>query len=343
MSSKMKNLLRKICPATVKMFKEKMGEVDEHLRTQDLRVEELRAAIVDNEQKTSQFSDVLLSQLINISTKQIELLTVVNAIVDQVNQQKDVLEQHTQATKRIDAYLHEIFEKHTMATKKTHSFLKEIVWSDIFQNAIRDSAWLKNQVFAPGRWAIGYGALYAIYQTLQLTNPKKILEIGMGQTTTMLAQYTSTHDNVDHYVVDHDAVWMEFFLKQHQDVFSSGTSVIQLDTTMEEYEGSSVRVYEGFQERFKDMKFDLIIIDAPISGDMKEYARIDVARMMPECLNESFTIILDDVNRRAEWHTYDAMRKILEKEAIAFSNCIYHGETEAAMICSTDRHFLCSL
>ena len=61
-----------------------------------------------------------------------------------------------------------------------------------------------------------------------------------------------------------------------------------------------VRAYKGFEDRFKEEKFDLISIDGPFGYDMKELARIDALRILPNALAPSFTIMVDDYNRKGE-------------------------------------------
>lgn len=55
-----------------------------------------------------------------------------------------------------------------------------------------------------------------------------------------------------------------------------------------------VRVFNGFEEKFKNKKYDLICIDAPLGGDMKEICRVDILSIIPISLNTTFVILLDD-------------------------------------------------
>ncbi len=63
---------------------------------------------------------------------------------------------------------------------------KEILWAEIFRSVTDKSTWLKNRSFAPGRWALGYPALYILYRILNEMKPKSILELGLGQSTRMI-------------------------------------------------------------------------------------------------------------------------------------------------------------
>ena len=60
----------------------------------------------------------------------------------------------------------------------------------------------------------------------------------------------------------------------------------------------------------------MILIDAPIGGDMKVYSRIDVLSLIPEYLGNQFVIILDDVNRMQEKRTIREIDNKLKESGI---------------------------
>lgn len=219
---------------------------------------------------------------------------------------------------------------------------REGVWAEIYNNTVYNSDWLKNKAFSPGRWAVGYPYLYVTYRVLNEFQPKRILELGLGQSTRMIAQYAASHYEVEHYVVEHDQSWIDFFLKDFQ--LSERTKIIRLDRKMVSYkEAKAVRVFAGFAEVFQGMRFDYISIDAPLGGDMKQYARIDVLHILPDCLEQSFVIMLDDYERSGEQHTAKEMEEILAINQIAFKSGNYSGAKDLRVWCSPDLAFLCSL
>ena len=89
----------------------------------------------------------------------------------------------------------------------------EAVWAEIFNNTVTNSEWLKDKTFSPGRWAVGYPYLYVMYRVLDVVRPKAILELGLGQSTKMIAQYSMANTDVKHYVVERDLNWVAFFSK----------------------------------------------------------------------------------------------------------------------------------
>ena len=226
--------------------------------------------------------------------------------------------------------------------KRTERKAAESIWASIFNNTITGSAWLKTQTFSPGRWALGYPALYALYRILNGVKPKHILELGLGQSTNMITQYVSSKREAEHFVVEHDPAWLSFYKKEYP--VSKQTEIVQLDRTFVPYkEAESVRVFDGFKERFSGKRFDFILIDAPLGSDMKQYARIDILSLLPECLSESFTILFDDTGRSGETNTIKEICCALDAAEIKYVKGNYSGEKTCTVICSADNAFLCTL
>lgn len=218
----------------------------------------------------------------------------------------------------------------------------ENIWANVFNNTITDSTWLKMQTFSPGRWALGYAALYVLYRILNGVKPKHILELGLGQSTNMITQYAASNSEIEHIVVEHDPDWIRFYKEEYP--ISNQTEIVHLDRTFVPYkEAESVRVFGSFKERFAGKQFDFILIDAPLGSDMKQFARIDILSVLPECLSESFTILFDDTGRPGEANTVKEICSTLDSAEIKYEKGTYSGEKTCTVICSTDNAFLCTL
>ena len=76
---------------------------------------------------------------------------------------------------------------------------------------MRNLQYLPCGMLSAGRWAVGYQYLYVMYRVLNEIHPRRILELGLGQSTRMLGQYAAAHENVSHFVVEHDPEWIDFF------------------------------------------------------------------------------------------------------------------------------------
>lgn len=220
--------------------------------------------------------------------------------------------------------------------------ISEAVWAEIYNSTITKSRWLKDKAFSPGRWAVGYPYLYVMYRILNEVQPQNILELGLGQSTKMIGQYTSYYKRVHHQVVEHDPEWIDFFKKNYS--LSERTKLIQLNREFVSYkEAEKVRVFKDFYQTFKGQKFDFISIDAPLGGDMKEYARIDVLQMIPTCLAEDFIIMIDDCERSGEAHTVMEMERVLQENQILYKKGKYSGKKDCIVIASNALKFVCSM
>ncbi|MCD8283618.1 MAG: glycosyltransferase [Opitutae bacterium] len=227
------------------------------------------------------------------------------------------------------------------ATAFMKSALSELEWGQVFNNAIANSDWLANKSFFPGRWAVGYPFLYVLYRVLTDAKPRCILELGLGQTTRMISQYAAGNPKIVHTVVEHDLLWKENFSKSFD--LPKSTEVKMLELAKVAYgDAPEVVVYKDFAKTFSGKKFDFICIDGPFGGMAKKYARVDILPLLPECLNSSFVIMLDDYNRAGEKATAAEIRRILKEANIEFFEKIYYGEKQFWIATSSDLKFLCS-
>jgi len=232
-------------------------------------------------------------------------------------------------------------QSNEIQTNMYHSF-NETIWSSIFHDTIKDSEWLINKTFSPGRWAAGYPFLYALYRCLDESRPGDILELGLGQTTRMIGQYARANPKCSHYVAEHDEEWIEFFEKKNQ--LAKNSKIIKMDLLRGQYlEDSEVLMYQDFEEEFKDKEFDLISIDAPFGGDANIYARVDLLKLIPGCLKKSFIILLDDFDRKGEKNTVKQLEEILKKHNIEFSKGVYGGSKDTCILVSKDLKFFRSM
>ena len=259
-----------------------------------------------------------------------------------IGEVKDLLQHESEQRKKEHELLSRKADQARLIASESKLYAQETVWAAVFNNAITNSTWLKDKTFSPGRWAVGYPALYVIYRVLNEVRPKHILELGLGQSTRMITQYVAANEDVDHFVVEHDPEWIRFF--ENDCKLAERTQLIQLEREMVPYkEAEEVRVFKGFEECFASKKFDFIFIDAPYGGDMLQYSRIDVLKILPECLLDDFVILFDDCERKGEKRTALEMKALLEEK---IAGCVYGqyvGRRESDVFCSRNRSFITTL
>ena len=87
----------------------------------------------------------------------------------------------------------------------------EAVWANVFHDATVGSDWLTDKAFWQGRASLGYQAMYVVYRILNEIRPKRILELGLGQSTKLISQYVWANADVLHTVVENNEAWIRFF------------------------------------------------------------------------------------------------------------------------------------
>lgn len=262
--------------------------------------------------------------------------------INTFNREIGILHQETGRILEILAQQQKQIDKISIQSLEASKYASESVWAAVFNNKITDSNWLENKSFAPGRWAVGYGFLYVMYRVLDETHPKHILELGLGQTTRMITQYVAANFDTKHYVVEEDANWIDFFCNDFK--LTGNTELVRLNYEMISYkDAGEVRIYKGFKEKFAGKKFDFISIDAPWSGDMKQYARIDILDLLPDCLDENFIIMIDDCQRSGEKNTVAEIEKKLRESGIPYKTGKYCEKKDFVLIAAKHMQFLTSM
>lgn len=328
-----------LCVASTSAICEESKKAIEELSSVRSEVDKIKedisffSSINKNEEKINELSKSLAVQQ-NVVDERL------NKLSDTLNSQMDAIEQ----LKEQRSLLEEIKTEASGARSKaiySANTSQEAVWANVFHDTIQNSSWLYNKTFSPGRWAVGYQFLYVMYRVLNDIHPHSILELGLGQSTNMCSQYTKANSDISHIVIEHDTNWIDFYRRSNP--LPVETEIMLLEREMKTFKDISVRCFKDFKEKLSDKKYDFIIVDAPYSADMKQYARIDILSIIPECLNNNFVIMFDDCHRPGEKRTVAELEKKLNDNNIRFKKGIYSGAKECVLFCSEDIGFLATL
>ena len=184
-----------------------------------------------------------------------------------------------------------------------------------------------------------------LLKCLAFCRPQRILELGSGQTTKLLASYH--RENPDTYVLtlEQDERWAELLRPQ---VSGPGRSPDYrhrpLSDRMFTCPGLPLRIqthWFGDVPELKASQFELIVVDGPDAGG--EYARSGILEYMPGILGASFVVIFDDAERYGERRTIRVFRQILRAHGRKFAEFEVHGVKTQAVFCSPDFRFLQSV
>lgn len=106
---------------------------------------------------------------------------------------------------------------------------------------------------------------------------------------------------------------------------------------------AEVTIYDekGFEKVVAGQKFDFISIDGPYGSS--PLSRMNILYYLPQCLNESFCLVIDDFDRIGEQNTAAFIKDILTQENIAFREGVYSGSKDLYLLASANLSWLCSM
>lgn len=353
---RIKKQLERVLPPTARMFqrrsdalKKRLAAIEKHMDAQTERMDRITSLLEPIDQRSrmtlsgaQEGTEALLRQNAELSEKMAALekaFLQVEARLGAVDMaQKDLGDVLRAKTADADKALAGMKQSFDQGDRNT----REAVWAEVFNNTIRGSSWLTDQRFSPGRWAVGYPYLYVLYRVLNEMRPRRILDLGLGQTSRMIGQYAASDSSVEHCIVEHNPAWVSFF--QNDYTLPGNSRIVLLDQEMIAYkETETVRVFKGFREAFAGQVFDLISVDAPLGGDMKRYSRIDVLGILPDGLAENFVILIDDCERTGERNTVREIEACLSESGIEYAKGKYTGAKDMVLICAKNCGFLTSM
>lgn len=217
----------------------------------------------------------------------------------------------------------------------------ELIWARNWDDTKKSLLWIQDMPgISPGRWAVGYNYLYVMTRVLDEINPKSVLDLGLGISSTLISAYMrSVSDSAKHIIVEHNSDWVEFYTSKHS--MSDSSEIVTLPCTEKKYKGKKYMAYEGFSDKIIGNTFSVISVDGPLGGDV--YSRRDILDVLPQVLEKSFVIIFDDAERFGERKTIKDVKQTLKNSGIAYCCNIYRGMKDVYVITSTDYSFLCSL
>lgn len=231
-------------------------------------------------------------------------------------------------------------------------YSSELRWARVFGDCIKSSRWLKDQCFEVGNFAAGYPFLYLIYRVLNDFAPKNILELGLGQSTRLTAQYCASRDDVKLAVADSDKEWLDFFVSTKlKPILGDALSKINFihdpcimrKVSPTRGDQSSEAQYRAFADLPAKLAgcdpFDLILIDAPV-GTPGLFSRRDILDITA-LIGDEFVIMLDDAERMGESQTFHALLSFLNKErpGCKLHSNLYRGLKDTVILTSEKFRF----
>lgn len=265
----------------------------------------------------------------------------VKSLIDKIDKQENnitkletLLQNQNDCIKNLTKQINEQINNVSNDLKKRSN---EILYAEVLKNCTENSNWLKKQDFTLTLGAANYSFIFILFKILDEIKPKRILEMGLGQTTKLTSQYANFYQDSFLDVIEHNQEWIDFFgqklnLSENINIHNKNLINFLLNETKSDK-------YDSLEDVVQSKKYDLIIIDGPFGFD-RIYPRTNVLDLIPNNLAENFIIILDDAERRGEKNTANLIFQKLDENNIKFKKSYKVGLKTQLVITSPDYEYI---
>jgi hypothetical protein len=184
--------------------------------------------------------------------------------------------------------------------------------------------------------------LLLLMKCLRFCQPSKILELGSGQTTKLLAYYYRDNPNTYVLTLEHNKYWSDIFVpyithnEKYHDYRFSPLKDINFKSP-----GTDTKIQTKWFDignEIKLHKFNLILVDGPNMANT--YSRSGFLQYLPDILDEKFIIIFDDAERYGEIMTINLLKALFNYSKIDFVCFEVNGIKRQLVFCSNHYKFL---
>ena len=220
----------------------------------------------------------------------------------------------------------------------------ELIYAKTWDDTRKGIDWMNNvSSVSPGRYAVGYNYLYVMTRILNEFCPHHVLDIGLGISSTLISAYFTAQNYNDgkHTIIEHDINWKDFYTRNHS--LSDASEIVIANCIKKTMNNIEYNAYENFKDLINTRGgYSVISVDAP-KGGFSKYSRRDILDIIPESLERSFVIVVDDTERDGEKNTITDIEAILKNNHIEYCKGEYLGCSHCSVIASDDNKFFCTL
>ena len=220
------------------------------------------------------------------------------------------------------------------------SLSREIEWAHIYHDSIRGKDYIQNLGLNVGRWAGNYSFFYILNRILSDYRPKRILDLGLGESSKFISTYLA-HSLFEshHTVVEQDLNWISAFSEKFN--LCERSKIIHCPIIETQIKGFPTLSYQNFEENVSG-EYDLFIVDGPFGSD--RYSRIDILSLVQKFEKaKEFIIIVDDSHRPGEQDTVEEICNCLKNKGISYHRADYSGSKQNTVIASEAYRYSTSL
>ncbi len=254
--------------------------------------------------------------------------------------QKSIIEKFTRIECKLNSYETSL-NKLLNESYKFQNILaleNENLYAHIFNNLINNTEWVELKDFIPTGGAANYSLLFMILVTLNYAKPRKILELGIGQSSKLTCAYAKfNQENTKLQIIEHDQAWINTMFEQLKP--SENINIIKKDMVKICYNNTENDIYEDLSDVINGMNYDFVLIDGPY-GYNSVYPRMNILDLIPNNLASDFVIILDDAERQGERNTAQLIFNKLNDAGIKYSYKFRGALKTQLVITSKSREFI---
>ena len=198
---------------------------------------------------------------------------------------------------------------------------KEIKYLRKFKQLLQQMNWDDLKI-KTGGYAANGSFLYHLLKIYSHIKPKRILELGSGETSKLLCRFISENEKASGVILEDNLDWYE----SHKEFFSKEKVSYKFCPLIEVIiDEKTVKWYDySFPDISEKNKFNLIIIDGPKGTNY--YSRAGILLYLTKIIDkEDFILIFDDTSRKGEVETIKLTRKILHESGINFQESEFFG------------------
>lgn len=212
---------------------------------------------------------------------------------------------------------------------------KEILWGHVYRDSIRGNAWLESLPLNIGRWAGGYAFFYVLNRILNDYQPKKILDLGLGESSKFVSTYLQNALLDSHHtIVEHAEDWKIAFENRFE--LSDRSKVIVCPMIKTTVNGFDSNQYQGLRQHVESNDYDLILVDGPIGTPrFSRYDMVEIAESLEE--KQDFIFMIDDHERPGEKESAAELACVLRRQGRSIHQYEYVGASNL-MVIATQRY-----
>lgn len=227
-------------------------------------------------------------------------------------------------TSRVRASITNVVQR---GNRRLNPAYRETIYQASYFELAGRATWLQDiPLSSPSGGTASFSQLYLLLSILNRAQPRRLLELGVGQSSKLLDQYAREHAaSVVH--IDEDAAWLRDSIVEDASV--SGVLAPLVPTQVES------RHIEWYGCPRPHERFDLLLVDGPVAfSRAHRFNRLGVLAWVPEVLQDEFAIIVDDSTRKGERALIASILQTLHAAGIAVVVGEIVGATSQVIIAS---------